>query len=464
MKTIILAAGSGTRLRAEGLATPKPLMPLGGLSLLERAIRTALKAGSSEVLVVLGAYADQVRSTIEPRVKELPVRFVVNDQWEKGNGTSVLAARPLLGSESALILMADHLLFARTLTALMERSKGGDNWMAIDRKRVVVDLDDATKVRLSDGLIVEVGKTLSPYDAIDIGAAVCSPELFDALEKAQTESGGACSHSEGMKRLAAAKRLQAHDIGDDRWEDVDSVAAHRAGEELLFQSLRKSTDGLMSRLLERRLSMTVTKLLMNYPVSPNAVTIAVVLIGAVAAWCFAQPGYGIKVIASLIFWCASFLDGCDGELARLKFAESKIGGWLDLWADNVVHCMVFIGIGLGLARDTGNDQWTSLGFAAALGVIFSVSWVSVTSVRKKKGSGPLYTSVAAGEGEKAKAGGVGRLVKLADALSRRDFIFGVIFLAVLGWLPGFLWAAAIGSHLYFLVLVSIYLLSRSERV
>ena len=45
------------------------------------------------------------------------------------------------------------------------------------------------------------------------------------------------------------------------------------------------------------------------------------------------------------------------------------------------------------------------------------------------------------------------MTRFADALSRRDFIFGTIFLALFGLLPAFLWAAAIGSHLYWIVLV-----------
>ena len=40
--------------------------------------------------------------------------------------------------------------------------------------------------------------------------------------------------------------------------------------------------------------------------------------------------------------CAhSILDGCDGELARLKFQESRWGGILDFWGDNVVHSVIF---------------------------------------------------------------------------------------------------------------------------
>jgi phosphatidylglycerophosphate synthase len=191
---------------------------------------------------------------------------------------------------------------------------------------------------------------------------------------------------------------------------------------------------------------------MRTPVTPNVVTLAVICIGMTAAFLFAQPGHGSNILGALVFWCASFLDGCDGELARLKFLESRLGGWLDLWADNLVHIMVFMGIGIGLWRDSRDAQWLLLGIVAALGVFFSVAWVSWAVLRQKRGQGPLFTSVVDGEGA-SRDSWTARLTRFADALSRRDFIFGTIFLALFGLLPAFLWAAAIGSHLYWIVLV-----------
>jgi phosphatidylglycerophosphate synthase len=202
----------------------------------------------------------------------------------------------------------------------------------------------------------------------------------------------------------------------------------------------------MSKHLERRLSGWVTQGLVHTPITPNQITLGIGLLGIAAAWLFAQPGYWMKVAGALVFWCASFLDGCDGEIARLKFMESRLGGWLDLWMDNLVHMAVFTGIGVGIWRETQNVKWLWLGGAAALGVLLSVGWVSWSSVRKKKREGPLFTSVS---------GQSDRLSRLADALSRRDFIFGTIFLALLDWLPGFLWAAALGSHLYWMILAAI---------
>ena len=456
MKAVILAAEEENRFFASGINNPKPLVMLGGLSLLERAVRSGARAGLSEFLIVVGARGEHIRRTSESRLSDLPITWLTDDNWRSGNGASILAAAPFLGREHFLVMMADHLILPQILRHLLEPCLDlSTTLMAIDRKRdQFSDAENAMKVRLAGGWITELGKSLDPYDGVDIGTAVCSPNFLDALRQEAERQNGDCSYYDGMQKLAAAGQLAAHDIGKALWKGVDSPVALKAAETILFDSLRKPTDGFISRHLERHLSLAVTRVLMRTSVTPNVVTLAVICIGMVAAFLFAQLGYGPKVLGALVFWCASFLDGCDGELARLKFLESRLGGWLDLWADNLVHIMVFMGIGIGLWRDSRDAQWILLGIIAALGVFFSVAWVSWAVLRKKRGQGPLFTSVVAGE-LASRGSWTARWTQFADALSRRDFIFGIIFLALLGLLPAFLWAAAIGSHTYWIVLVLI---------
>jgi 1L-myo-inositol 1-phosphate cytidylyltransferase / CDP-L-myo-inositol myo-inositolphosphotransferase len=453
MRVLILAAGSGERFRALGYKTPKPLLRFCGLSLLERTIRTAAKAGASEILVVVGSEAEQIQKELAPRVAALPVRWILNKEWPAGNGTSMLAAIPYVAKDPVLVLMSDHLVFASTLrTAWQAALSSKKSTMAVDYKiKDLSDPEDATKVQVEEGSIVALDKKLAIFNAYDTGISVCYPDYFDRLVQSSKDRPGSCSHSDGMRALVKEGRLKAFDIGSDRWEDVDSPTAHKAAEKILFMSLQKPTDGFMSRLVERRISGFISWALMNTSVTPNMMTFFVIGVGISAAYFFAQPDLRLQVLGALLFWCSSFLDGCDGELARLKFMESRLGGWLDIWADNVVHICVFIGIGIGLFRHTSSMHWIYLGISAALGVLISVSWVSWQTLRKKKGEGPLYTSTT-GQND--------RLSQFADALSRRDFIFFTMFITLFGWLPFFLWAAAIGSHIYWIVLIGISLKGR----
>jgi len=80
---ILLAAGGSRR-----LGSPKQLLTIDGVTLVERAARHLLDAGCSPVLVVVGANADMIRDA----VAILPVQCVENACWERGMGTSIAAA------------------------------------------------------------------------------------------------------------------------------------------------------------------------------------------------------------------------------------------------------------------------------------------------------------------------------------------------------------------------------------
>ncbi len=108
MKCLILAAGKGSRLWQRG--NSKPLIRLLGIPLIERTIRSALEAGIDDFYVVSGHNGDQVRPFLEdlaPRCATT-ITHVVNNDWQDGNGLSVLAAKEHL-VEPFVLLMADHL-------------------------------------------------------------------------------------------------------------------------------------------------------------------------------------------------------------------------------------------------------------------------------------------------------------------------------------------------------------------
>ena len=96
MKCLIIAAGKGSRLQQRG--DSKPLVPILGIPLIERVIRAAMEAGADEFYVVIGYQGERVRLFLERLAERLAIRItpLVNDDWEKDNGLSVLKARDVL--------------------------------------------------------------------------------------------------------------------------------------------------------------------------------------------------------------------------------------------------------------------------------------------------------------------------------------------------------------------------------
>lgn len=221
----------------------------------------------------------------------------------------------------------------------------------------------------------------------------------------------------------------------------------KRAERHLLNELRKETDGFMSRHFARPISINVSRHLARGPITPNAMTVISTLIGLAAAPFFLSTEAAVQVWGGVLLVLHSVLDGCDGELARLKFEESRFGGLLDFAGDNLVHVAVFACMALGWAeaRDAAWPIW--FGLAAVVGTAGSAVTVYWLTLRKKQGTGPVYTSVTEGPSS--------RLSRLLDALSRRDFIYLVLALAAFGKAAWFVALAGIGAPLFLgLVLVA----------
>ncbi len=222
----------------------------------------------------------------------------------------------------------------------------------------------------------------------------------------------------------------------------------------------KDTDGFLAKHFDRHISGAISRQLIKTPITPNQITVAVTLLGVYAGTVMAQPNARARVIGSFLFLLTSILDGCDGEVARAKKMFSKLGGWLDLWGDNVVHIAVFYGLGLGLAEEYHNSTYQTLGAIAAVGTFVAAALASWQTYRAGKSS---FTSVAGDARSQPPTGWKQTLVRLSDALARRDFIYGVVVLALIDQLHWFLWATALGVTVYVVVLLLLALVLPAHR-
>lgn len=226
---LILAAGNGSRLKNVSGTLPKPLVPFNGRPLLEHVLLGAHDAGIDRFVIVVGYRGDLIRSWVADRhFHGMRIEFVENSEYNKSNGVSVLKGGEAI-YQNFLLLMSDHVFESDTAATLLRQPVEDDGTiLAVDRKlESIFDMDDATKVRCTADYIVDIGKELTRYDAVDTGMFLCTPAIFTALEQASIN--GNCSLSDGMRLLAAKRKLRAFDIGDAIWQDVDTPAALNFG-------------------------------------------------------------------------------------------------------------------------------------------------------------------------------------------------------------------------------------------
>jgi len=173
-----------------------------------------------------------IRRWLEGRSLGVSITLVENPDYHKANGISVLKARNEI-QDNFLLLMADHIFEPETARVLLKQSlTPGDVILAVDPNiDRIFDLDDATKVLRRGDWIVDIGKEIVHYDALDTGMFLCSPALFDDLEAAVKD--GNCSLSDGMRQLIARERLRSLEVGDGQWQDLDTPEALAHAEDVL---------------------------------------------------------------------------------------------------------------------------------------------------------------------------------------------------------------------------------------
>jgi phosphatidylglycerophosphate synthase len=155
-------------------------------------------------------------------------------------------------------------------------------------------------------------------------------------------------------------------------------------------------------------------------------------------------------VGALLFAAHSIIDGCDGELARLKFQESRWGGVLDFWVDNIVHLAIFTCMAVGWAEAESSAWPLVLGIAAILGAGGSAGFVYWRTMRGKSGEGPLFAGVSTAG---ISTGRREALARFLDGAGGRDFVYLVLALAMFGKSSWFMVLAGVGSPIYLLLLL-----------
>ena len=232
-RALILAAGRGEPIGDAD--TPNCLTRVGSSTLIERTLRVLARAGVRKVGIVVGWQGDRLRAALGAKQGERAaagldeLEIFENADWQGPNGLSVQAARSFV-TERTLLVMADQIAAPSLVAELCASSASGDQTVVgVDRDLArVFDIEDATKVKLRGTKVVAIGKGLAATDGVSTGLFVMSPTLLGALDGLRRPS-----LTEGVQAAAAAGLVEAHDVQQRLWQDVDSPQMRLHAEWLL---------------------------------------------------------------------------------------------------------------------------------------------------------------------------------------------------------------------------------------
>jgi phosphatidylglycerophosphate synthase len=152
------------------------------------------------------------------------------------------------------------------------------------------------------------------------------------------------------------------------------------------------------------------RLLYPLPVSANTITWLALIMGLMAAGFYVSGGDSALVWGAVFLYGKLFLDNVDGNLARLRGEESRLGRFLDSFSDFVVSVLVYGAITLRLAQDSSNPGFIwAMGFLALVSSLLQCSYwvyyyVSYTDWVGSYGINRTDETVTAKDRQAAKSG------------------------------------------------------------
>jgi phosphatidylglycerophosphate synthase len=230
------------------------------------------------------------------------------------------------------------------------------------------------------------------------------------------------------------------DAPDGSWHDLNDRGAAREAERQLYRSLRQPGDGYLARL-DRTVSIAVSRWLIRTPVTPNVITGASFVVGLSGATLLASGTTPVAFLGALLLWTSCILDGCDGEVARLKLLSSPFGARLDVATDNAVHLATFVALTVHVHRVRPDLSLLPPALVLLLGVVASMATVAWLINRR-----PPEDRLG--------------LSRAYERVASRDYVYVVVVLTAIERLEWFVWAAAIGANVFWL---SLWLWERARR-
>lgn len=331
MKALIIAAGRGSRLNDLTNDRLKALTSILGVPLIQRIILTAKQADIKEFVIVVGYLGYEIKDFLgNGKRLGVKIEYVENDEWQRGNGVSVLKSKESL-DENFILLMSDHICDDRILKELSNNDIKVSVILAVDRKESLQG--DDTKVLENKGRIIDIGKHIGESNCIDTGIFLCAPKIFSYLEEAVKE--GRTELSNGIAMAARNEDANVFDITEINvyvpsmrkeikpfWMDVNNINDIVKVEKLLIENACKGRNDLLATYVNKPIENFIVKLVATKGITPNQITLLTNLIAYTSTILFLK---GHLLFASIITFIVSFIDGVDGKLSRVKMSSSPFG-------------------------------------------------------------------------------------------------------------------------------------------
>ncbi|MEO8552158.1 MAG: CDP-alcohol phosphatidyltransferase family protein [Kofleriaceae bacterium] len=280
---------------------PLARVRIAGLTAKERALRVAKRVGATRVLVVEG-----------------PTDLAA---WRAGS------TAPLL------VIRANQLVHTPLVAPLIEAG--------------VPDHGIVAAVVPEDPVVQDL--TPGSFAGALVAAGAAADAVVAAIVAGDTELSG----------LSATTKIPHGKIAR---APIATPAERRVAHRVLYRILVKPQDNAITRYLYRPVSFPLTRLLVWTPITPNQISYVVAILVAIGCWVTAHASHSLALLGTVIILAASYVDCCDGEVARVKLLSSRFGAWIDTIVDELSSVGYSIALGWHCHLAFGPSYFGDLAF------------------------------------------------------------------------------------------------------
>jgi phosphatidylglycerophosphate synthase len=400
---------------------------VGALPILLRVILGAQKAGAWRIVVVV----NQLKEPREPKMLHAlskTRRLPRGVEWFEFNAVET-SLPALLGQvarevEGHLVLIAADRTYHPSLhQRAAEWNATSDAWAPMTGNHLVG--------------IYALSRDMSIYLANDRPSNVRSLEELHAW-------------------LTSTHSVERELVQDDNWQRILTPQQRLSAEHKLDRWLVKPTDGIFARM-NRRVSVPISRQLIRFPITPNMVSLFTLGVSFISGVFYAFGGYWNMLVGAILSVSASILDGCDGEVARLKLQESDFGCWLETVCDYLYYLFIFAGMAIGFFRSSGQRSYLVWGGLLFLGAVASFLTIGLQRHQLTRGRPEQYLGIWQTQADSRPSNPLLYLGRNFEFVIRRCFLpYALLFFALLNVTRVAFILSAIGANLVWLIALYSY--------
>lgn len=284
-KAVIPCAGLGTRFLPATKATPKEMLPIIDIPMIQYIVEEAVRAGIRDIVFITGRnkdsivdhfdYAFEIETVLEKKgnnalaevsrnIAKLCNIITIRQKNPMGLGHAVLCAEPVIGNEPFAVLLGDDLIDSEVpcigqMIAVAEKLQSSVVGVMevpereVSKYGIVGGTRVDAKLTHVNTLIEKPAMNEAPSRLAIPGRYVLSPTIFDILRKTPPGKGGEIQLTDGLKTLAELEKLYAYEFDGIRYDTGDRMGFIDAT--IAFALKRPELKDDMKRLLKKHISL-----------------------------------------------------------------------------------------------------------------------------------------------------------------------------------------------------------------